>query len=60
MSKLGIISFAHIHALNYAAALTKSNQAELVTIWYDGHHQSELVKAKDFPDMGRCDDVYLW
>ncbi|MEY8749852.1 Gfo/Idh/MocA family protein [Alkalicoccobacillus gibsonii] len=45
--KIGIISFAHMHANSYAAALNKHKEAELAGIW-DANSERGQAKANEF------------
>ncbi|WP_091483158.1 Gfo/Idh/MocA family protein [Gracilibacillus orientalis] len=45
--KVGIISFAHMHALSYANALKKNNSASLECVW-DDDQQRGIDMAKTF------------
>ncbi|MFC0470399.1 Gfo/Idh/MocA family protein [Halalkalibacter kiskunsagensis] len=45
--KIGIISFAHMHALSYARCLLKHPQAELVSIW-DNNQDRGNKMAREF------------
>ncbi len=35
MAKIGILSFAHVHAPSYASCLTELSEAELAAVWDD-------------------------
>ena len=47
MLKIGIMSFAHLHAHSYAACLNASPDAELTTIWDDDAKRGRKA-AKDY------------
>lgn len=47
--KIGIISFAHMHALSYAAALHNRTDAELSYIW-----DEDEVRGKEMADKYNC------
>ncbi len=55
MMKIGIISFAHMHALSYASALQKNSHSELTCIWDNdrqrGHEMANKYQATYYDDL---------
>ncbi|MCX5769621.1 MAG: Gfo/Idh/MocA family oxidoreductase [Candidatus Hydrogenedentes bacterium] len=47
MARIGIMSFAHMHAYSYAACLDELVEAELIAIWDDNHSRGKKA-AKQF------------
>ncbi|MFO7974126.1 MAG: Gfo/Idh/MocA family oxidoreductase [Candidatus Hydrogenedentota bacterium] len=57
MAKIGMMSFAHIHALSYAACLNELPEAELTAIWDDDLKRSKAqAKAFDTTFVEKMDD----
>lgn len=48
--KIGIISFAHMHALGYARHLTDHPAVELAAIW-----DADVTRGSDMADQFNCD-----
>ncbi|MDZ4858619.1 MAG: Gfo/Idh/MocA family oxidoreductase [Candidatus Hydrogenedentes bacterium] len=46
MTKLGIMSFAHMHAYSYAASIKQLDGVELATIWDDDAARGKTVAAQ--------------
>ncbi len=55
MAKIGVMSFAHMHAQSYASCLNELPEAELVAIWDDdaarGQQQAEVYRTAFVPDL---------
>ena len=47
MARIGIMSFAHMHASSYAACLNELAEAELIAVWDDNHARGKKA-AKEF------------
>ena len=57
MAKIGIMSFAHMHAYSYAACLNQLEEAEFVAVWDDvqqrGRDAAKQFGAKFIKDLDR-------
>ena len=57
MAKIGMMSFAHMHALSYAACLNELPEAELTAIWDDDPGRGKAqARAFDTTFVGDLDD----
>ena len=46
MARIGIMSFAHMHAYSYAACLNELAEAELTAVWDDNHSRGKKAAKK--------------